>query len=495
MRSFALSRRTLLRGTLGGAMALPLIEPMLDGRRGAQAADPPKRYFIAFAGQSTGADGDKVHNLYAPDTVGPGYDPATKAVLAPLVAGGLGREVTIVSGLRVPPGAGPGHWEGGFHGGNHSPLLSGVPCPGAQAGTAAIKGPTSDQIVADAIAGSTRFRSLEYCVQPKVYSGGPYYGWIMSMRRNGATLERREPVVSPQLAYKSLFYNFQKPDDPAAQKAFDLDRRIRVSILDSCGSSRARLARQVGSADLAILDQYYEHCRDLEKRLASLTSTQGTGLSCSLPPDPGADPAIGVDTGSSMNGTGAVPSGTGWSNETLRGKLFCDLVAMAFACDLTRVASLVITRNQCFMSARDVAGYGVDVHTLTHASGGSPCTTAAVSKGLAWSMSHFARVVSNLRTMKDATGKTLLDNSALVMVNEGGHGAAPDSKIVGGTAHSMENMVCAIAGGAGSLKRGHHVVAGGKHPANVLVTLMNAVGVPTTQLGEVTGSLPDLVAT
>jgi hypothetical protein len=492
MRKLTLSRRTLLRGAFGGAMALPLLEPMLDGARRARASTAVRRYFIAFAGQSTGADGDRVHNLYAPDTVGPGYDPATKAVLAPLVADGLGREVTIVSGLRVPAGSGPGHWEGTFHGGNHSPLLSGVPCPGSQSASAAIKGVTSDQKVADAIAGGTRFRSLEYCVQPKIYSGGPYYGWVMSMRQTGAALERREPVVSPQLAYRTLFYNFQRPDDPAARRAFDLDRRIRASILDSCSSSRARLARRVGRADLEILEQYYEHCRSLEKRLDLLADARSGGLSCSAPRDPGADPAVGADTGSSMNGTGAVRSGTGWSHETLRGQVLCDLIAMAFACDLTRVASLVVTRNQSFMSAREITGYGVDVHTLSHASGGSPSTTAAVSKALAWSMSHFAHLVRSLRVLRDATGKALLDASALVFVNEGGHG--PGGNIAGGTAHSMENMVCAVAGGAGNLKRGHHVVAKGKHPVNVLITLMNAVGVPTTQLGEVTGSLPELLA-
>jgi hypothetical protein len=36
------------------------------------------------------------------------------------------------------------------------------------------------------------------------------------------------------------------------------------------------------------------------------------------------------------------------------------------------------------------------------------------------------------------------------------------------------------------------VVATGKHPANVLITAMNAVGVPGN-LGEVTGNIPQLL--
>jgi hypothetical protein len=54
-------------------------------------------------------------------------------------------------------------------------------------------------------------------------------------------------------------------------------------------------------------------------------------------------------------------------------------------------------------------------------------------------------------------------------------------------------MACLIAGRAGGLKPGQHLVAAGKHPANVLITAMNAVGVPGN-LGEVSGALPQLLA-
>jgi hypothetical protein len=53
-------------------------------------------------------------------------------------------------------------------------------------------------------------------------------------------------------------------------------------------------------------------------------------------------------------------------------------------------------------------------------------------------------------------------------------------------------MACLLAGRAGGLQPGQHVVAAGKHPANVLVTAMKAVGVQTDRLGEVVGDLPQL---
>ena len=60
------------------------------------------------------------------------------------------------------------------------------------------------------------------------------------------------------------------------------------------------------------------------------------------------------------------------------------------------------------------------------------------------------------------------------------------------SSHSTENMACLIAGRAGGLSPGQHVVAAGKHPANVLITAMNAVGVPGN-LGELSGNIPQLL--
>jgi hypothetical protein len=498
-----LNRRTFLRGAFGASMALPLLELMLENPRlaRAQAASAPKRYFVAFGGFSLGADGDPKHDDYVPDTEGPGYDASTKSAIAPFALDDLSREISIVSGLRVPR-EGPGRYDKGrYHGGNHSPLLSGVPSFGDDAGAANILGATSDQVVADAIAGQTLFPSLRYCVQPKIYSGGPYNGWIISTRkREDGTLERLEPTVSPRQAYESLFYNFRDPEDAAAQQQFELERNMRISVLDACQASRERLAAVVGRSDYMVLEQYFDHCRDLERRLQALPPAS-TDV-CMKPTDPGEDPAEGDDTFSSMQNAGSVPEGTGWSNETLRARVFCDLIHMAFACDLSRVATLVLTRNQCFMSAREITGYGVDLHSLGHRIGGSPSTTIAVSKGIAWHMGHFAYLVKKLRDTRDGSGQSLLDTSALVFLNEGGHGPNPEEAaqfgaqdlIDNGSSHSMENMACAIAGGASGLKRGHHVRALGKHPVNVLLTLMNAVGAEANELGEVTGVIPELFA-
>jgi hypothetical protein len=54
-------------------------------------------------------------------------------------------------------------------------------------------------------------------------------------------------------------------------------------------------------------------------------------------------------------------------------------------------------------------------------------------------------------------------------------------------------MSALIAGHAGGLKQGQHVVAKDVHPASVVITAMNAVGVPGG-LGEVTGGISALAS-
>jgi hypothetical protein len=494
MRRFLLDRRTVLRGSFGASLALPLLEPMLGcGRRARAAEAGPRRYFIGFCGLSLGADGDPVRNEVAPATVGPGYDPSTKTGIAPLARDDLARSVTIVSGLNIPMFTGArGQVGGGFHGGNASPLLSGV-SSGSEAGTASVNGITSDQVVANALGKATRFPSLQVCVQPSGYSGGPANGWIMSWAGKG---QPQKPVVSPQLLYRTLFMGFQAPSDAAALAAFEREKRVRLRVLDAVKVSRERLARRLGRGDLQILDEYYEHVRTIENGLAGL-SQEAAGVGCAKPADPGADPAVGANTYSSMQNNGFAPPGTGWSNETLRADVFAGLIAAAFKCDLTRVASMVITRNQCFMAGRNIVDDTVrqDVHSLSHYIGGKP-STRTLSRAVAWHVGIFGRLVKLLRDARDATGKPLLSSSALALVFEGGHGSNPRDVVKTNSAHSTYNMCMLVAGGAGGLKQGHHIVApaGADHPANVLVGLMNAVGVPAGQLGEISGALPGLTA-
>ncbi len=491
-KRFFLNRRALLKGSFGTSMALPLLEPMLDLAKGAQAAEAlvsPKRYFAAFCGLSIGADGDASHNEIAPTIVGPNYDATGKVGIAPLAKDELSKSVSIVSGLNIPMfTGGKGQIGGIFHGGNASPLLSGT-SSGSDGGLASCNGISSDQVVANAYGKATKFPSLALCVQPVLYSGGPANGWIMSWAGKGQPVK---PFVSPQLVYRTFFMGLQTPGDAAGLAQFEKEKKLRVRVLDACKVSRDRLQKRLGKSDRVILEEYFDHCKTIEDGLSSLQ--QGT-VGCSKPMDAGDDPTIGKNTNSSMENNGITPAGTGWSNETLRAEIMNNLVAAAFRCDLTRVASMVITRNQCFMAARNIvdASITTDVHSMSHYIAGKP-STKILSKAVAWHVGIFGNLVKQLRDSKDASGKSILSNSAMTLLFEGGHGANPQDFVKNNTAHSTYNMCLLTAGGAGGLKQGHHVVApaGADHPANVLVSLMNAVGVSQNQLGEIAGPMPGM---
>ena len=73
MKKRTLSRRAMLTSLGGTAIALPLLEIMLDAKPAAAAPGPP-RYLVLWGGQSMGADGDPLDNDFVPNSVGPNYD-------------------------------------------------------------------------------------------------------------------------------------------------------------------------------------------------------------------------------------------------------------------------------------------------------------------------------------------------------------------------------------------------------------------------------------
>lgn len=484
-----LSRRFMLRGLGGVSLGLPLLEIMLDTKAFAQnAATPPKRYLVFFDGQSLGADNDPRHNDLVPNTVGRNYD--LKSALAPL--GALKSEVSVVSGLKIPwaaenGGAIPaGGRRDGFHVSTISPLLAGVR---SSASTTAAMGPTSDQLVAGFLAGSTAFPSLAYRVQADWYLSvsAPYGRDFISYRRDSSNRITAIPgQVSPRQAFNALFSNFTPPGVDAATRAqIDFDKRSRKSILDIVRGDTERLVPKLGAADKVRMQRHLDAFRDLERRVDAIAPPETT--SCVKPMDPGADPMIGSPQAN--NGTeNTYAQNLGYSNEEQRALLFVDLIHMAMVCDLTRVATLQMTMFQSHLNMFPLTGQATDCHELGH--GGVPGGTMAMSQGIAWHVKHFARLVQKFRDTREGNG-TMLDSSAMVYVFEGGHGYDPEG-VKQNSSHSTENMACLIAGRAGGLSPGQHVVAAGRHPANVVISAMKAVGAPTETLGEVNGSIPQL---
>ena len=161
--------------------------------------------------------------------------------------------------------------------------------------------------------------------------------------------------------------------------------------------------------------------------------------------------------------------------------------------DLSRVSSLMFTYAQCFMNTNPLYGYPSDLHELSHYSmGGGDDGANAVADGIGWHVKHFARLMSKLRDTTDFDGKTILDNTAMVLLFEGGLGYDPEQDNQG-SPHSTENMGVLVGGLAGGLNAGGgvHIRRQDEHPVRVINTVMNAIGGPDT-LGEVSGTITGL---
>jgi hypothetical protein len=174
--------------------------------------------------------------------------------------------------------------------------------------------------------------------------------------------------------------------------------------------------------------------------------------------------------------------------EELRGDIMSEILAMALACDLTRVASFAVTQpDKSYLDLRTILGVETDIHEMSH---GRPGLAAGVS----WIVKQWGKLIVKLKAIPEIEGGTMLDNTILMIAFEGGFGRDDEGGGVP-SSHSTEDMVVLIAGGRNAgLKPGQHVVAKGKHPAQVLISGMTAAGVPGERLGQITGKIDALFA-
>lgn len=462
MSRFRISRRQLLRGAGGAVLALPLLEAMQSDRV-ASAAPAPTRYILLFGGVSIGNESGK--QLVVPSSPGPLTAPLPPA-LAPLEA--FKGELSIVSGLSIPAGDGAGNTPPGgrygrasFHDESVGPLLSGVRSPNDINDNRA-QGESSDFVVAKQIGGATPISQIAIRVQAAGYGGH-----IVPVSYKGKQ-SAIDPYSSPVGLYETLFGSFVPPGEGGApDPAAEIAAARRASVLDLVREDTKRLIQRVGAYDRQRLEAYLEALDELRKKVGAMDPSPATPA-CAKP-----DPVGSSDD-----------AGGSYGGEDERAEVFVDLLHMALACDLTRVASMAITEPMSMMVVpAKVTGIAdnenKDLHELGHSS-----TLENHARGFAWHAKHVARLLEKLKNTPDGAGN-FLDSTVVVFVTEGGSGQ--------GAPHNTEGMATIVAGGKGLIRQGEHIVAQGEHPVKVLVSAMNAVGVPATGLGEVQENLPALL--
>lgn len=428
-----LPRRTVLKGAVGGAtvsVGLPLLEAMVGGGRSAFASDFPRRFILFFWGNGNLPD------RWIPRAEGTDWELTPQ--LEPLAP--MKEKLTVLTGLDVKTGNVIPHFSGA------AGMLSGAALDVRSRDDSTFRLPSIDQVIADQIGGTTRFRSLELGVEPR-----------LGLSFNGPD-NRNPPEASPTRAFERLFgAGFVLPgEDPVP----DPRLALRRSVLDAVALQARRLESSLGTNDRRRLDQHLTGIRELETRIARLEMSPAQLDACARPSAPGGDyqPVDGRKPLADIS------------------DVMAELMALSLACDQTRVASLWFSypvQNLLYPDAS--AGH----HRLTHDEPGDQPQVHAIVRYI---MARLNGLLSRLDSV-DEGGTTLLDNSILLATSD----------VSFGRTHSLEDMPILLAGsGGGALRNGfHYRSASRENTSRLLLTLCRAMGLRLEEFGEGTGRVTD----
>jgi Protein of unknown function (DUF1552) len=298
--------------------------------------------------------------------------------------------------------------------------------------------PTSvDQLAARHVGQETPLPSLELALE-----GGSSISYL--------TPQTPLPMeTNPRVVFERLF-----GDGSTAEERVMRQRQLS-SLLDSVTGQVAGLERALPAADRERMDRYLTDVRELERRLALA-----------------ADSAIAtIDVPDKPNG---IPAD--FEEHAI---LMFDLLALAWQADLTRIATFMVSRelsNRVYPKSGVTEGF----HNASHHSE-IPANLDRLAKLNEYHIrTTIAYFLGKLAGTSDGDG-SLLDHSIVVY----GSGMANPNQ------HDHDPLPILLAGGgAGRLQGGRHLHAADETPfANLLVALLDKLGVPAESFGDSSGAL------
>ena len=447
-----LSRRTFLRG-LGVGVALPTLESFRPGSRvfaaeralATTASGMPLRMgFIAFANGSN-------YQRWLPK--GEGRDYEMNETFEPMKP--LKDKFQIITNLAHDTannwGDGPGD-----HARSGASFLTGVHA-WKTLGSRLHLGISVDQIAARQIGHLTRLDSLQLGVEGTRLYGSCDTGYPCAYQYNISWASETLPL-SPEPNPRAVFEKLFGAGTPAEREK-NLRQRLerRKSVLDFVMSDVKRMYGELGRNDQQKVQEYLDGVRKLEQQIEKSEQFKL--------PEPGIDQPSGIP-----------------ADHQQHVDLMYDLMALAFQTDSTRVISYCVAPEGSNRPFPDL-GIAEGHHFLTHHSGNKE-KIQKVAKIERWYMDRFARFVRTLDSMKDADGKSVLENSMIV------YGCA----IGDGNKHNHDELPVVLAGaGGGTFQPGRHILLKNSTPmTNLYVAMLNRAGVKAERVGDSTGVLEDV---
>ena len=429
-----LSRRTVLRG-VGASVALPLLASMLPAGT-ARGATPRARFACIYIPH--GAIMRQWTPVDSPDLQ---LSPILRS-LEP-----FRNRTNVVSGLTLPLAYGEDASAGANHTRSSAVWLT---CARPETGATPRLGVSVDQVAAQSFGRDTPLPSLELSLEEGGLSGG---SGLSGAYRN--TIAWRTPTaplpmeVNPQVVFERLFGDGATLEQRARRRA------QAASLLDSVLDDAVALGRTLPLDDRARLERHLEDVREVERRIELAGNKVGDDLA--VPDKPAGIP----------------------DDFEQHAKLMFDLLALAWAADLTRVGTVMIAK-EVSNTVYPASGINDPFHNLSHHSEVTSNIERYARLNAYHASTTLAYFLGLLQATPDGDG-TLLDHSLVLY----GSGMSNSNQ------HDHEPLPTIVAGGAwGALAGGRHIRTGAGTPfANLLVAILDKLGVPAESFGDSTGAV------
>ena len=407
------SRRTLLK-SLAATVSMPWLEavPAL-----AAAKKPAQRFACLFIG-----DGISPPHWWSKAD---GKDMELGSSLASLVP--FREKINVINGLRNKEG------DGG-HAKCTGNILSGA---ALQRGRTIKGGVSMDQVLAKRFEEQTAVPSLVLgCEQPVSGFHESQYSMVYASHISWRNPDSPVPIeLYPSLAFDTLFGN--------------RGGKLQGSILDDVLHQANDLSGKVSAADKIKIDEYLSSVRETEQRVKRLNNREDAP-----PVPPGARPPVGQPKD--------------FREYT---KLMCDIIALAFQSDRSRVATLLMSRDLSgqvypFLGVRD------DHHSYSHSNEGKEYQAIVKCH-----VEQYAYLLDRLSKMQEGE-QSVLDNACVMFVSEHWN------------AHNGNQVPLVLAGGlGGELKTGRsldYLKAGNdkRKLCSLYLSIMDRMGLPLPEFGD-----------
>ncbi len=442
----ALPRRTFLRG-VGAALALPLLDAMVPAlsAQARTAAKPLRRLGFIYMPNGVAMNHSGI-DYWTP--VGRGRQFEMSQILAPLAP--FRDRMVVVSGLDHNQAEAGDDGASGDHTRGTSSWLTGV-YPKRTEGADVRNGISADQIAAATLGTDTALPSLELGIDLNFLAGQCENSYSCAYLNTLAWTSPTTPLPTennPRVVFERLFGDGGSREHRAAQT-----RRNR-SVIDSVLEDLKRLQQRLGPGDRTKVGEYVDAVREVERRIQTVETRADSEL-----------PALERPKG--------IPERF---DEHV--KLMYELQWLAFRADLTRVVTFMLGRELNFRTYPEI-GITEGHHGLSHHAD-RPEQIAKYAKLGTYQAELFTWFLQKLQETPEGDG-TLLDHSLFL------YGAGLSNP----NTHAHSDLPLAVIAGGGQIDGGRHMVIPSRTPmTNLLLTLLDKVGVHADTLGDSTGRFP-----